>query len=374
MDVALHRSEADIEADLEYYFSDRRDKHNQIRPSDDIRSLTPDSELLSADPGRDTVGNLFFPFSPRSLERVFIGISFPLYATNFGSAFLRYLLEIIRPDGAIILPVYPEVRALEKGMWCRTALENTFRSRALFTGISNIWAENDGVMSMRVGRRWPPIIPSIARWLFQHEIRRVLASTFQDGDGTGRAQWMQETQRFWNIAQRQACVEQIIRDHFGRKRAIRLGVVGDNAGLLAMECLFSPYIRVPYATAHGSRESDQELRAIYLACSTGTHGTLEYSKEPDEELDVLVFCSPAPDDSLRSKLRSGGWIIETPEAADSHSLDEEVDSEQLEFYSSRVAQRLQEGVTIHHYATHIEEEIATEAVNRQGVFRIIATR
>ena len=366
MDFAFHRNAADIEVDLEYYFSEQRDKHNQIRPADDIRSLTPSSDLLVADPGSDSVGNLFYPFAPRSLDRIFLGISFPLYANNFGAATLRYLLEIIRPDGAVILPVYPEVQALEKGLWCRTALENIFRSRTRYTGISNIWAENDGVMSMRVGRRWPPIIPSIARWLFQEQPRSALGAAFDGSMDQARVRWLREVQRFWRIGQRHACIEQIIRDHYGRKRPVRLGVVGEDAGLLAIECLFSPYIRIQYATAAGSLESDAELQAINLACGTGNHGTLELADKPDEQLDVLIACSLLPENTHEPQLKSGGLHIETPEAR----TEDGAEQGETVFYSSRVAQRLQDGATIHHYATHIEEEIAEEAATYNGVFRV----
>ncbi len=368
MDFAFHRSEADIEVDLEYYFSEQRDKHNQIRPSDDIRSLTPSSELLTEDPGKDAVGNVFFPFAAHSLDRIFIGISFPLYANNFGAATLRYLLEIIRPDGAVILPVYPEVQALDKGLWCRTALENIFRSRTRFTGISNIWAENDGVMSMRVGRRWPPVIPSIARWLFREQPRSALGAAFGEHVDHARARWLGEIQRFWRVAQRQACIEQIIRDHFGRKRPVRLGVFGEDAGLLAAECLYSLYMRVTHATAIGSLEADEKLLVLYLACGTRDHGTLELMKNMSEHFDVLINCSANSDNPLLPQLKPGGLYIETPEVE--RPLAEGSVGQEIKFYSSRVAQCLQDGVTIHHYATHIEEEIAKEAETREGVFRV----
>ena len=83
------------------------------------------------------------------MDRIFIGISFPLFSNNWGAAFLRHLLGLIKPNGAVILPVYPEVQARDQGLWCRSSLENIFRSRSRYIGISNIWAENDGVMSMR---------------------------------------------------------------------------------------------------------------------------------------------------------------------------------------------------------------------------------
>ena len=61
-------------------------------------------------------------------------------------SFLLQLLKVLKPNGAIILPVYPEGQAQEKGYWSRSFLENIFLSRQRWTGFSNVRAENDGVM------------------------------------------------------------------------------------------------------------------------------------------------------------------------------------------------------------------------------------
>ena len=41
--AAFHLSEEFITEDLDYYFSGERDKNNQIRPDDNIYSMTPTS-------------------------------------------------------------------------------------------------------------------------------------------------------------------------------------------------------------------------------------------------------------------------------------------------------------------------------------------
>ena len=227
MDIALHRSASDIEEDLEYYFSEQRDKHNQVRPSDDIRSFTTDSQNFTEDPGKDGIGNVFHPFASFSLDRIFIGISFPLFSNNWGAAFLRHLLGLIKPKGAVILPVYPEIQARDQGLWCRSSLENIFRSRSRYIGISNIWAENDGVMSMRIGRRWPPIIPSTARWLFEQTPRRTVALGLEDNTEAIQKFWQSEVQRFWRLGRYHAVIEQIIRNQYGPRRPVRLAAIGE---------------------------------------------------------------------------------------------------------------------------------------------------
>ena len=40
-EVIFHLDERNIAEDIEYYTTDIRDKHNQIKPSEQIRSLTP---------------------------------------------------------------------------------------------------------------------------------------------------------------------------------------------------------------------------------------------------------------------------------------------------------------------------------------------
>ena len=371
MDIALHRSREDIEEDLDYYFSEQRDKHNQIRPSDDIRSLTPDAAHFAADPGVGAVGNLFYPFPRHSLGRIFIGISFPLFANNWGAAFLRHLLELIKPEGAIILPVYPEMQAREKGLWCRSSLENIFRSRSRFIGISNIWAENDGVMSMRVGRHWPPIIPSTARWLFQQAPRRLLAQTLEHGHPEAASAWLAETSRHWRLAQRHAVVEQIIRDVRGIRKATRLAAVGEDAGLLALECLLSPYMRVAQAWTCGSREDAAGLQALDLACSTRRHGALEWRAGLGGPCDVLhLESSPMPDlQTALACLPHGGHLVLAPECL---ALQDELEGfEAPVHYSSRVAQQLRPNVPIYHYSSRVQAELEQENATRQGVFAVL---
>ena len=45
--AAFHLAEEFITEDLDYYFSGKRDKNNQIRPDDNIYSMTPSSSHLS---------------------------------------------------------------------------------------------------------------------------------------------------------------------------------------------------------------------------------------------------------------------------------------------------------------------------------------
>ena len=373
MDIALHRSASDIEEDLEYYFSEQRDKHNQIRPSDDIRSFTTDSPNFMADPGEDEIGNVFYPFAPFSLDRIFIGISFPLFSNNWGAAFLRHLLGLIKPKGGVILPVYPEVQARDQGLWCRSSLENIFRSRSRYIGISNIWAENDGVMSMRIGRRWPPVIPSVARWLFEQAPRRAVALGLEGDAEAVRRFWQSEIQRFWRLGRHHAVLEQIIRNQYGPRRPVSLVAVGEDAGILALECLYGPYTRVAQASACGSKEPPELLQALAQACSTKEHGPLESLDLANVQDPCDVFCVTGPevlDRNLASRqLAAGGTLILTPECAETN-LELDSGFNEPEYYSDAVAQRLHSSIPIYHYSERIEEEIDQQTETRQGAFTV----
>ncbi len=373
MDIALHRSSSDIEEDLEYYFSERRDKHDQIRPSDDIRCLTTDSWNSSGLPNKtEMIANAFYPFPPFSLERIFIGISFPLFSNNWGAAFLRYLLSLIGSSGSVILPVYPEAQARDQGLWCRSSLESVFRSRSRFIGASNIWAENDGVMSMRVGRRWPPVISSTARWVFEQAPRFATALGLSESAEDIRKFWKSETQRLWRLGRYHAVIEQIIRDRHGPRRPVTLMALGEDSGILALECLFSPYTRVTQAYAASPIESREELRALDQSCSTGAHGPLErlHQAKIKETCDVLCVTNPAAMPYLEtSQLANGGTLILTPECAKT-GLEISSGFGAPEFYSDKIARRLHRSVPIYHYSERIEKEIDQQIESRQNAFAV----
>ncbi len=364
MDVALHRGPEHVAEDLEFYFSEQRDKHDQVRPADDVRSLLPDAP--------DGAGSVFHPFARHSLDRVFVGVSFPLFANNWGAAHLRHLLQLIKPDGAVVLPVYPELQAREKGMWCRSSLENIFRSRSGLAGFSNVWAENDGVMSLRVGRRWPPAIPSAGRWLWEQVPREALARGLAGGAAAGLAWWRGECARHWRHAQCGAVVEQILREVRGPRRPTRLCAAGRDSGLLALECLLSPYLRVTRARACGAREDAAGLQAMAAACAAGRlRKPLERGADagggPWDALCLLDAGLPAAE--LAGNLAAGGIVILAPEAA---GLAAQLDGfGAARRYSRLVAQELRAERPIRHYSRRMEALLAAELAPAAPAFAVL---
>ena len=87
-------------------------------------------------------------------------------------------MYIIKKDGAVIFPVYAERQGVEKNYWSRSILEVAFQSRQKWWGMSNIWAENDGVMSMRIGKKEPKVRNST----FTYFIDKKLPSLFDTND------------------------------------------------------------------------------------------------------------------------------------------------------------------------------------------------
>ena len=64
--------------------------------------MTVESDYLKF-PSKGEVNNAFYPFKKNSIDKIYIGLSFPLFSNNWAASYLRYLLKIIKKDGAIIL-------------------------------------------------------------------------------------------------------------------------------------------------------------------------------------------------------------------------------------------------------------------------------
>ena len=87
-DILIHKSSKYIEEDRDYYCSDIRDKHGMIKPSDNLISLSCDSEIIRPDIDCGELCSIYYPFEKHSFNRIYLGISFPLFANNWGAAFL----------------------------------------------------------------------------------------------------------------------------------------------------------------------------------------------------------------------------------------------------------------------------------------------
>ena len=392
-DLVFHKSEIYIKEDLEYYFSGERDIHSQVKPGKDIFSLTPDSKELNIDFKDKEIGNLFFPFTPGSVERIYIGISFPLFANNWGAAFLRHLMTLVKPEGYVVLPVYPEMQASEKNYWARSILEDIFISRSRWKGMSNIWAENDGVMSMRIGRKQPPEINSTANYLLrqggQAVTRQVLVHN--NDNASVKEHFLNLHSSHWANVINSAIVEKIIQDQFGRKKGVILATLGDddNNSLLAIELLLSPYINIESALAETSSKTcallqPDEVKAFNshliknkLITNSNQNDLIASGPQPQ----VITLINSADEVTIEATwdlIAPGGLLIVHQ---DQHIPTKKLSTEQIEsklnslstvrYYSSIAASEHKSGNEISHYSTIIEQELKDERDNKEGVFWVI---
>jgi hypothetical protein len=394
-DLIFHKAEKYIEEDLEYYFSAERDMHSQAKPGQDIYSFTPDSSHLNIDYKDGKVGNFFFPFAPGSLDRVYIGISFPLFANNWGAAFLRHLMTLVKPDGCVVLPVYPEMQASEKNFWARSILENIFISRSRWKGMSNIWAENDGVMSMRIGRNSPPEISSTANYLLRQGSQAIIRQSIRhpEYDITTSNNFLSLNTAHWCNVTTSALVEKIIQDHFGRKGPVRFCALGTDVSnsILAAELLLSPYINIESATSQipATELAIHDPQDIIAYHSRDIEDKLHITSERGAaltatELNVisLIDALGAFTDEERSdligkawqKLAKGGLLIvreSDPRFSPDHINSLVTPLGMTKHYSSIVASEQKTDVEISHYSLLIEQELKEENKNKAGIFWVV---
>lgn len=394
--AAFHLSEEFINEDLEYYFSGERDKNNQIRPEDAIYSMTPTATHLSVDLTGDKLGNFFYPSLPNLLDRVYIGISVPLFASHWGASFLLELLKVVKPGGSIILPVYPERQAQEKGYWSRSFLENIFLSRERWTGFSNVRAENDGVMSLAVGRKWPDPIPSTAQWFYQQRANLALGKLLDTGNRDDLATAFADiATRVWANYTHSSVVERIILDTFGAKTPVRVNCVSNDYGLLVTELLLSGYINVLGGkTTHITQAEEAVAKsfASYFTPHTGDQHEVEMSDKGNiefgEKSDVICFIHAlsGQDQAQQEAMLDQAWaslnangllIIHDVMPAAWHTLGATSLHQKLESlgalstYSSLVASKIEDNVEISHYSTIQEAKLVEEQQQQTTVFKVI---
>jgi len=383
--AAFHLTEEYIDEDLEYYFSGERDKNNQIRPDDNIYSMTPTAAHLSVNLDDDKHGNFFYPALPNLLDRVYIGISVPLFASNWGASFLLELLKVVKPGGAIILQ--------EKGYWSRSFLENIFLSRERWTGFSNVRAENDGVMSLSVGRKWPDPIPSTAQWFYQQRANLALGKLLETGNRDDLATaFAQIATRVWANYTHCSVIERIILDTFGAKKPVRVNCISNDYGLLLTDLLLSNYINVEGGgTAHITQAEEAVARsfASYFAPHTGDRHAVKITQDSEIDFDTKsdVIClihsiaelnsseQQAQIDKAWTNLNANGLLIvhdALPAGWQNSELHKKLESlGDLSTYSSIVASKIESNVEISHYSSIQERKLIEEKNQQCTVFKVV---
>ena len=363
-DIIFHKSSKYIEDDIVYYASDTRDKNGAVKPSKNIKSYSLDSFNFD---NQSELPSLFYPFPKHSLDRVYLGISFPLYANNWGAEFLRYLMYIIKKDGAVIFPVYAERQGVEKNYWSRSILEVAFQSRQKWWGMSNIWAENDGVMSMRIGKKEPKVRNST----FTYFIDKKLPSLFETNDKDLIESEISNQVENMRLS---AVIEKIILDHHGRNKKVHLGVISDSA-LLGMELSCSDYMNIKNVEVYSDNRVDSPMYREYLPKSIPSdykqiltdinnfdlnklHNVILIDEKYfDEKMSAQLI------DKSLSALTEDGFII---------LVNRHIDNDyKSKHHSHTVGTQLKEGYDIPHYSDLIFKELQEENENRATAVQVI---
>jgi hypothetical protein len=394
--VVLHLGEKYIQEDLEYYFSGERDKNNQVRPDENIYSMTPDSHHLQMDFSDKQVGNFFYPALPQALDKIYIGISVSLFANHWGASFLLELMKHVKPGGAIIIPVYPEGQAAEKYYWSRSFLENIFLSRERWTGFSNITAENDGVMSLRVGRKWPKPMPSSAEWFFKERANLLLAHIGANGAGQDivsamQTQFVPIADLAWQEYQLSALMEKIIIDFHGKDKKVTMQHIGQDYGMLVNDLILSPFIQLQQGQSwHVGDVSESIKNSIdqyFMPHTSASHDTYYGSIDQVQLNAASIMCvshmqaehEPAQYQALLTQLwdkcESQGILV-VKEQCENVQCSQQLDAMLATFgevhhYSSIAATPIQDKVEISQYSLAVEENLRQEKSNKQDVYRVI---
>ena len=381
IDIILHKSKQYIKEDIDYYCSDIRDKHGMIKPNNNLISLTCDSNIFHSNPSNDEICSIYYPFERGMFHRIYIGISFPLFANNWGATFLRHLMYLVDKDGAVILPVYAERQGVEKNYWSRSSLESIFQSRQKWWGMSNIWAENDGVMSMRIGKKQPPKKNSTLTHLFNENIEKIKDSNSIDAI-------VNNVNNQHQNGTLSAIIEQIILNYYGRSKAVTFCEINGN-GLLAIETMMSDYIKISQSTAIITEKHNINDFKKYL--SNGFDKKLKVTKckngslNLDQNFDIITMINILDKksdsekkscvDDMFNKLNKDGILIlqdngssnvETFDKITASIINSSVHSQ----YSSIVATKLNTNINIPHYSDIIFEELKNENISRNNIINI----
>ena len=373
--ILIQKSAKYIDEDLDYYCSDTRDKHNMIKPQGDIISLTCDSKIFKSNPTKEEICSIYYPFEKESFHRIYLGISFPLFANNWGAAFLRHLMYLIEPDGGVILPVYAERQGVEKNYWSRSSLEVMFQSRQKWWGMSNIWAENDGVMSMRIGKKQPPKKNSSLNYFLEN-------SSDSNID-------IQDVSRHHSNGIISAIVEQIIINYFGRTKSVTFCDIGGD-GLLSSEILMSDYINVTHSTEITSEDFNVINMKKYLPDNLKSKLSINSYKNNQIEFNgqysVISMMNILNDMADKEKINlivnafnglanNGILIIQDKMFNDTKFIEDLFSSLPNTFehsqYSSIVATKHNQKINIAHYSDIIFNELKSENSSRNDVVNIL---
>ena len=313
-------------------------------------------------------------------------------------SFILELLKHLKPGGSIVVPVYPEGQAAEKDFWSRSFLENIFLSRERWTGFSNITAENDGVMSIRVGRKWPEPMPSSIEWFFKERSNLLLSSlqtSNSDGDITNyiKQAFVPLCKTIWNEYAASAVTERVITQYVGKKQQSTMLHVGSDYGMLANDVILSSLVNVQSAHSWHIGEVNNDLAtsiSLYFSAHTQDQHQMSYATIDEVALagshNVVVVSdvySKVSADQYKqllhdawSHLDTKGVLIVHEDMSGNHAEVSSLDAimaelGQVAYHSVMAARNIEPAVDISQYSLAVEENLRQEKLTKHNVFRVI---
>ena len=289
-------------------------------------------------------------------------------------------MYLIEPDGGVILPVYAERQGVEKNYWSRSSLEVIFQSRQKWWGMSNIWAENDGVMSMRIGKKQPPKKNSALNYFLENMSKDQI-------DESPDNHYKNLSEQHGNGIN-SAIIEQVIINTYGRKKPISLCNIHGNP-LLSSELLMSDYINIQQATQVVN--DDQNIKDFNKYLVQGFDSKLKVISHSEEFLNLhtsfdvicMINIFENEDDNKKlefiksafSKLNKEGCLIIKDTIFNNekfiNKIKSELDGVDHGQYSSIVATKHNKNTNIAHYSDIIFSELQSENENRNNTFNIL---
>jgi hypothetical protein len=233
--------------------------------------------------------------------------------------------------------------------------------------MSNIWAENDGVMSMRIGKKEPKVRNST----FTYFIDKTLPKLYQENKLDELQNEIDNQNENLRLS---AVVEKIILDNHGRNKKINLGVIS-NSNLLGMELACSDYMNIKNTKVYSSNEDNVSSFSEYLPKDTASNFNRLISNLNECDFDgghnvFLIdekFYNQDASKQIISKALDGlgndGFIIIVNRHAENNYKSSD--------YSHTVGTRLKTGYDIPHYSDLIFDELKVENENRGTAVQVI---
>ena len=262
--------------------------------------------------------------------------------------------------------------------------------------MSNINAENDGVMSLREGKKWPDPLPSSIEWFYQHRSNVLLTNLLENNDQINARSFLQSAfidlcQLIWQEYTTSAVMERIIIDYFGAKTPTKITHVGCEYGLLLNDLMLSRYVNVEEGKSWHVGEFSKVIMdsANQYFASLTTHHLETIQSVRDISIDASDVCilnnvllqtneSEYQQflQTIWTSIPADGVLVVLEDLSTSHAQISSLDAmlnelAEINYYSSIAACKIKPDYEISQYSLAVEENLRKEKSKKDNVFRVL---